>query len=405
MRLIWLLLPIMLGGCAAVGTPGPRTVTLRVVPDETYRAQEGWEGALLTVVGAVSDIYESRFGIRLVLGDVVPATLGETAPSREMLKRLKARTAIGEADVVIAFSHGRCMPLDYGAALPFDQFAFILTGCPVGSNPRPVSAEVILSHEVAHLFGAFHTPAGVPSVMRGGPADRFDDQTSRVIHLMRGFDFRRGVLAIDEQTRRAWSAIYAEGHAPGEPNPLAAKIAIAGWEAYVAGKRAEGEAALRAASALAPVDPIVRAHLGLLYAAQDRFEDAVQELRAASALDFRLVETRSVLGFVLLRLGRDDEAYSEFREVVRLDPRFARAHVGLGMVLARRQRVADAIQEMYQAARLDPHDGDTLVRLAMVLYQGGYYAEAWQSVRRARNLGHQVPADFLRRLEQRAPSP
>lgn len=405
MRLIWLLLPIMLAGCATAGAPPPRTVTLRVVPDETYRAEPGWEVALLTAVGTVSDIYESHFGIRLVVRDVVPWTQGETVPSREMLKRLRSRMAVGDADVVIAFSHGRCVPLEYGAALPFDQYAFILTGCPTRSSPRPVPAEIILSHEVAHLFGAFHTPAGVPSVMRGGPADGFDDQTERVIRLMRGFDFQRGVLAIDEPTRRAWSAIYAEGHAPGEPNPLAAKIAIAGWEAYLRGRRAEGVAALRVASELAPADAIVRAHRGLLYVAQDRFEEAAQELRAASALDFRLVETRSALGFVLIRLGRDDEAYSEFREVVRLDPRFARAHVGLGMVLARRQLVADAIREMYRAAQLDPHDGDTFVHLAMVLYQGGYYTEAWQAVGRARNLGRQAPADFLRRLEQRAPSP
>jgi hypothetical protein len=297
-RLIWLLLPIMLGGCASLAGPpeGLRTITLRVVPDETYRAQEGWEASLRTAVTAVSDIYATQSRIRFVIRDIVPWTLGETVPSREMLRRLKARMAIGEADAVIAFSHGRCVPLDYGAALPFDQFAFILTGCPVAPSSRIVPAEVILSHEVAHLLGAFHTPAGVPSVMRGGPADRFDDQTTRVIRLMRGFDFRRGVLGIDEATRRAWSDIYAEGHAPGEPNPLAAKIAIAGWETYVAGNRVEGEAALRTASGLAPADAIVRAHLGLLLAAQNRFEEAAQELRDASALDFRLVEARAALG-------------------------------------------------------------------------------------------------------------
>ena len=52
---------------------------------------------------------------------------------------------------------------------------------------------------------------------------------------MRAFDFHRGVLGLDEPTRRAWSAIYAEGHEPGGPNPLAAKIAIAGMDAYRAG--------------------------------------------------------------------------------------------------------------------------------------------------------------------------
>jgi Flp pilus assembly protein TadD len=221
---------------------------------------------------------------------------------------------------------------------------------------------------------------------------------------MRGFDFRQGVLGMNEPTRRAWSAIYAEGHASGEANPLAAKTAIAGWEAFLAGKRVDGEQAIRTAVELAPADAIARAHLGFLYAAQDRLEAAVQELRSATALDLRLVEPRSVLGFVLLRLGKDDEAYSEFREARRMDPRFAPARVGIATILARRERLADAIREMYEAARLDPRNGDTQLRLARLLYQGGYHAEALQAARRARSLGRAVPADFLRSLEPSAPT-
>ena len=401
----WLLLPVILGGCASLAAPPEelRTISLRLVADETYRARDGWEPALHSTVTRVSEIYAKQFQIRFVVRDVVPWTLGETVPAREMLVRLKARMGIGEADVVVAFSHGRCGPLQYGAALPFDQFATILTGCPGASGGRVLPAEVILSHEMAHLFGAFHTPPGVVSVMRGGPADRFDDQTGRVIRLMRGFDFRRGVLGIDEPTRRAWSAVYAEGHAAGEANPLAAKTAIAGWEAYLAGKRREGAAAVGTAVDLAPTDAIVRTHLGFLYAAQERLEDAAQELRSATALDLRLVEPRSALGFVLLRLGRDSEASSEFREARRLDPRFAPARVGLAMIMARQQRLGDAINEMYEATRLDPRNGDTYLHLARLLYQGGYYAEAQQAARRARNLGRKIPPDFQRSLDERAP--
>jgi Tfp pilus assembly protein PilF len=404
-RLAWLLLPVMVGGCASLAAqPDLRTITLRLVPDETYQTRDGWEAALRTAVTTVSDIYAQHFQIRLAIHDIVPWSAGETVPAREMLKRLKARMGLGEANVVIAFSHGRCLPPEHGAALPFDQFAFILTGCPAAGGSRSPPTAVILSHEVAHLFGAFHPAPGVQSVMRGGAADRFDDQTIRVIHLMRGFDFRQGVLGMNEPTRRAWSAIYAEGHASGEANPLAAKTAIAGWEAFLAGKRVDGEQAIRTAVELAPADAIARAHLGFLYAAQDRLEAAVQELRSATALDLRLVEPRSVLGFVLLRLGKDDEAYSEFREARRMDPRFAPARVGIATIFARRERLADAIREMYEAARLDPRNGDTQLRLARLLYQGGYHAEALQAARRARSLGRAVPADFLRSLEPSAPT-
>jgi hypothetical protein len=413
-RTAWLLLTTVLAWATLLGTPAVsspagaeelRTVTLRVAADETYRAQEDWEATIRSAVGTVSDIYARRFKIRFVIREIVPWTLGEVGPVREILKRLRAEVPGGDdVDVVVAFTRGRCVPLEYGAALPFDRFAVILTGCPGPNSPGLVPTEVILSHEMGHLFGAFHVRAGAPTVMRGGPADRFDNQSSRVIALMRGFDFRRGVLGLDEPTRRAWSAVYAEGHEPGGPNPLAAKIAIAGMEAFRAGRAADAEAALRVAMDLAPADAVVRANLGFLHRARGQFEDAVRELGEARALNPGLVDARTELGFALYELHRDNEAFSEFRAVITQDPRFARARVGLAAVLARGQRLPDAINQLQEAARLEPHNGNTQYGLAVLLYWAGYYDESRQAVQRAQNLGQQIPPDFIQSLEQKAPS-
>jgi Flp pilus assembly protein TadD len=409
----WLLLATLLGSATLPGTPvvpparaeGPRTVTLRVAADETYRARGDWEATIRSTVQAVSEIYAKRFQIRFVIREIVPWTLGEAGSVREIARRLQAEVPGGDdVDVVVAFTRGRCVPLEYGAALPFDRFAVILTACPGPNAPGPVPTEVILSHEMAHLFGAFHVRPGVPTVMRGGPADRFDEQTSRVIRLMRGFDFRQGVLALDEPTRRAWSAIYSEGHEPGGPNPLAAKIAIAGLEAFRAGRPAEADRALRIAMDLAPADAVVRANLGFLHSARGQLEEAVQDLASARALNPGLVDARTELGFALYRLHRDTEAFSEFRAVVTQDPRFALARVGLARVLARGQRLPDAITQLQEAARLEPRNGNTQFGLAVLLYRAGYYAESWEAVRRAQGLGQQVPADFIQSLEQKAPS-
>jgi Flp pilus assembly protein TadD len=409
----WLLLTTCLASATPMGTavPSParaeelRTVTLRVAADETYRAGDDWEATIRSAVGTVSDIYAKRFKIRFVIREIVPWTLGEAGSVREILRRLQAEVpGSDDVDVVVAFTRGRCVPLEYGAALPFDRFAAILTGCPGPNGPGLVPTEVILSHEMGHLFGAFHVLAGAPTVMRGGPADRFDDQSSRVIHLMRGFDFRQGVLGLDEPTRRAWSAIYAEGHEPGGPNPLAAKIAIAGMEAFRAGRAADADAALRVAMDLAPADAVVRANLGFLYSARGQLEDAVRELAAARALNPGLVDARTELGFALYGLHRDTEAFSEFRAAVTQDPRFARARVGLAAVLARGQRLPDAINQLQQAAQLDPHNGNTQFGLAVLLYRAGYYDESRQAVQRAQNLGQQIPPDFIQSLEQKAPS-
>src|SRR5260370_23351435 len=85
------------------------------------------------------------------------------------------------------------------------------------------TAEAVLSHEIGHLFGAFHPgPSGAGSVMRYGPARAFHQQSAPIIRMMRARDFTTGVRGVDEAMRKAWNTIYAEGPAPHEPNPLAA---------------------------------------------------------------------------------------------------------------------------------------------------------------------------------------
>jgi tetratricopeptide (TPR) repeat protein len=145
---------------------------------------------------------------------------------------------------------------------------------------------------------------------------------------MRAFDFRRGVLGLDEAARGAWSAIYAEGHEPGGVNPLAAKIALAGMDAYRAGQHAEADAALRVARDMAPADPVVRMNMGLLHSERGQIREAEQDLAAARALNPGLLDARTELGFVLVKLDRDLEAFAEFRAVITADPHFARARVG-----------------------------------------------------------------------------
>jgi hypothetical protein len=139
---------------------------------------------------------------------------------------------LGEADIVVGFSGGSCDDGVSGAAQPFGRFAVIMATCHEGKPGKSYGAESVLSHEIAHLFGAFHPAISAQSVLvlGGGPPDLFDDQNARVIRLMRGYDFRRGIMTLDEPTRRAWRAIYAEGHQRNnEANPLVSGLRTRVW--------------------------------------------------------------------------------------------------------------------------------------------------------------------------------
>jgi Metallo-peptidase family M12 len=279
-----------------------RVLTLRIVAEERYRARPGWEAELRRTVKTVSDIYERAFQIRVVIQDVVPWTIGPDVPLTTILRRLHREVPIGSADALVGFAAERCEGLSYGATQLFGRVAMVQTACLDTAILSNTTAEAVLSHELGHLFGAFHPgPSGAGTVMRYGPADRFDSQNLRIIRLMRTRDFAAGVQGVDAAQRRAWMAIYAEGHASDEPNPLAGAIANAGEALVVAGKEREGEGLLQEAAALDPKAPRVHTMLGFLYSSQGRLPDAVRELQTAKGLSFRETEARTELGFVLLR--------------------------------------------------------------------------------------------------------
>jgi TonB family protein len=382
-----------------------RIVTVRAVADEMYRAQPGWDAMLRRTIQTVSDIYERQFQIRLAVRDVVPWTIGPGVPISRILSRVRAEVSIGPADVLVVFAAERCETLRYGVAYLFGRYALVQTGCidtAVLSNTVP---EGVLSHELAHLFGAFHPAAGrSDTVMVGGPADRFDGQTTRVIQLMRGFDFTRGVLGVDPESRRAWSAIYAEGHKRGEPNPLAGALAGAASDLGRKGQTEEALAMLREAVAMDPTAARTRTIMGYLFLRQGRLEEAARELDAAKRIDFREVEARTELGFVLLQLGREEEALVELRDVLRIDRRAPRAFVGIGMILARRERTGEAITAFQNAIQVDPKHGPAYLRLAEALDRIGRPIEAWSAAEQAHDRGEDVAPAFWQQLTEKLPS-
>jgi len=367
---------------------------MRVAADDTYRAQPNWEANLRATVATVSAIYERSFQIRFVILDIVPWTAGVPGGERSLLAKLATDIPIGQADVVVAFIN-QCERFTYGSARLFGRFITVMTGCYEITTVKDFAPpDAVLSHELAHLFGVFHLARNTVSVMLLGPADKFDDQSSRVIRLMRTFDFSRGVAGVNQETRRAWSVIYAEGHARDEPNPLAAAIAYEGWTMLRSGRMSEGEAAFHEAIKLDPSFAEPHAGLGILYGTRGQLEEAARELRTAKALDFRLVHARVDLGFVLFLLGKHEEALEEFREVLRVDPRLARASSGLGMTLVRLGKVDEAISAYDEALRLAPSNAHALYGRGLAKRKKGDLTGSDADLAAARTIAPRVSEDY-----------
>lgn len=396
---------------AMAQTPADRTITMRIVVSEEVSATPDWEQTVRDAVSDVSTIYEKNFQIRWEILDIVHAEWAASPNLEHELENLSRNSLLGEADVLIEIYSLKCRTqkqrFKQGWARPFGFQAIVMTGC---KQKGGLPLEQILSHELAHLFGAFHVAEDVPSVMGGGRADQFDSHNRRIIELMRDFDFSQGVAGLSTEKQRAWSAIYAEVNHADESNILALAIRNNGQQLALLGKN--DEAIVQFREAIKIDDTIASAHqvLGIILARQQNFEAAMVEFQKAVHLDptnalihiniatalsnqkqwdeaageyllaIKLDPDNAVahqeLGELELNRGALDKAIAHSREAIRIDPQHAKAYADLGTALSMQGKLEEGVVELREAIRLDPEQGVAHGNLGFNLSQQGRWAEA-----------------------------
>ena len=156
-----------------------------------------------------------------------------------------------------------------------------------------------------------------------------------------------------------------------DPSNLAIQKLLGDVEYRLQNYRA-AEAAYKAVLVRDPANKDVHNRLGGVYAAEDRFNDAVGEFRASlpSSEGFsNLVEAYAEQG----RLGDLEAEYQLEISRSQFDPT---AHYNYGYVLSREQRYADAIGQFTQAVGLQPHFADAHNALGKAFGDTGRYQDA-----------------------------
>jgi tetratricopeptide (TPR) repeat protein len=340
-----------------------RTITVRVAADEPIRSQSGWEAGITRGMKNVSDVWEREFKIRFVLLDLVPWSTARTSyDTSQLLKSLRRDVPRGAAELLVGFSGRPCARTHHGAATILGPDVVVMAGC-IAESGGVSRTEKVLSHEFAHLFGAFHVAERGSVMNDGGPA-AFDGQTSRVIRLLRNHDFGRGVGGLDEPTRRAFLAIYAERPGIDLRNPLAFALSFRASALADEGKLRDAIAGQQEATQVDPRDPAVRHAFGLVLQKSGDLEGAAREFREAARLNPRMPEAYSALGVVLGMQKNLDESAVTLRKAIQIDPALAIAHANLGYTLAQQGRWTEAMTEYRESIRLDPNDVKPHINLA-----------------------------------------
>ena len=140
-------------------------------------------------------------------------------------------------------------------------------------------------------------------------------------------------------------------------------------------KPKEAEAEFERALVLDPTYGEAQHNLGLSYAEQGRYEQAIAAYRKALAMP--VYPTPEVgyynLGRAFTELGKPQEAEEALRTAVQLDPKMAAAHYQLGVVLATTGRQEEAKAAFRRARDLEPGStfGQAAVQALKTLGEGG----------------------------------
>ncbi len=141
-----------------------------------------------------------------------------------------------------------------------------------------------------------------------------------------------------------------------------------------------------------PSEPSYHLHLGNVYLAQNRLNDAVDAYDKTLTLRPGFAEALFNLGNVLRLLGRFKEATGYYQKAIASNPDYAGAHIGLGIIYRKQGQLVEAAAALKRALALQPDNAETLNNLAGVFTELGQIDEAIKALEKAIVLNPELAA-------------
>jgi serine/threonine protein kinase/Tfp pilus assembly protein PilF len=194
-----------------------------------------------------------------------------------------------------------------------------------------------------------------------------------------------GALPPEEAFRRAKAAV---ARALEIDSGLAEAHAVLGYLKFVCDYDWAGaEQELKRAIELNPNSGEAYDFYGLMLAALERYDEAIEMQRRAHAVD--PLFHRMDVATTLLRAGRYDEALHAVNRVLEVDPHFALAHATLGWVYLLNGRPEEGIASLERALSLSPESTMYLAQLGQAFARVGRTEQAREVLRQLDELSNQ----------------
>ena len=160
-----------------------------------------------------------------------------------------------------------------------------------------------------------------------------------------------------------------------DPKCLRALVGL-GRSYYVSGEFAQASANFEKGLQLRPADPEILNWLGRSYLRERRPEKVLELLSREGSSSSNSASIHMLRARAYDAQDKLEEAIQEIQRALELDPHFHGAHFALGFIAWSTGNMASAEKELQQELRLDPHERLAAYYLAEVLEKRGKFSEA-----------------------------
>ena len=200
-----------------------------------------------------------------------------------------------------------------------------------------------MAHELAHLFGAPHDPAGESS--------NFSARTVALIKRMRNYPFAEGIDALSHGWEKTAMEAVSQDDVAAHANPLAHAHSVLGIALVDERKMAPALVHFKAAVAADPNDKTMRLNLAEGYMRDSQFELGLAQAREAVRLAPNDPLAHRALGALLGRTGQPEACLPELQTAIRLEPQNPQNKMLLGLEYAGMfGHLDDAVSTLQEAA-------------------------------------------------------
>lgn len=365
-----------------------REIRVTAAVSSSFKKAPDWQKDIQQRVARANKIFEQTFGLHFSVEKYLPwEPSDENRGMPILVEELKKFPLQSGNHVVIGF-HKMSQAADSEKMEDIETVgtAQFFNGYIAVRDPQAALAEeekqIILVHEIAHLFGAVHVSGNsaiMSTALPAAPENQIDPENRQIILQTRDVDFLKGIDSLSAQTLDRLISIY-EKLIRGNPHSdfyyqLGDFYRKRGLEARAI---AVWEEALR----YHYDNPRIHYELGVFYYKSGRYDQAVQELGSAIAhyvLDSQKKQKANVLsllGAAYFEKGHEDQAVYAWLQGLTLDSENRDLQANLAAAYLKKGDVDRAMTELEKLHTKYPDDAAILSNLGAVAFQKKDYDKA-----------------------------